>query len=233
MKSIYKCTFKNKNFDCVICLNADMPDAVRLEKIKHLPILAADGAALRLMKLGITPDFVIGDLDSFFENDLSKNYCCDKIIHLPDQNSNDFEKILNFAICKKMTNCLIIGFHGGELEHTLNNWSVLMKYSNKLNLCLLDRGRYGIPISNSIIFPTKKDEMISLIPQTEVVLTSKNLVWELHREPLKLGWREGARNRSKNSIVHLFIHQGELLLFIDERLPYAPDFSLIEGLINF
>jgi len=220
-----KITFENNFFEAIVCLNGDLPDSRIFGKFPGLPILAADGAAIKLSKLNIMPDYIIGDLDSILNeinNNLFKNTI---IIHKPDQNSNDFEKVLRYACEINLNKIIILGFHGGALEHTLNNWSVLSKMSKIMNLCIYDYFRYGICIDKSISFDTKKDEIISLLPMKKTFLTTKNLKWELNNEFLELGSREGARNQATGCLVKIDIQSGELFLFFDERIPFCPKFE--------
>lgn len=230
-RDVFKINF-DTNFDCVICLNTSLPEIEIFEKLAGIPIIAADGAAHRLNALNITPDYIIGDLDSFKINEYKGYISEDRIIHLPDQNTNDFEKILVFAKNSGWNNIIILGFHGGELEHTFNNWSVLMKFVKPLNLCIYDKSRYGIPVNFSLIMPTKLNEIISLIPQPYAKLKTKGLEWQLENEFLALGLREGARNRANKPGIMIQLTDGELLLFCDDRLPYAPSKTSVDFIVN-
>lgn len=213
-----------RHFSAVVCLNANLPEKFIFNMVSDLPLLVADGAANNVLSLGIEPTLVIGDMDSFL-SDYRQKIPSEKLIIVSDQETNDFEKILLYCIEKKYHDILIFGFHGGELEHTLNNWSVLKKYSKKLNLCIYDRNRYAIPIYESVELIVNIGEIISLIPQPKVRLNTKNLEWELKNEVLELGYREGARNVATGELLQLEILEGELLLFINHRLPIAPFFS--------
>ena len=224
--------FGSRIFDAIICLDADLPSIEFFDNFKNIPILAADGAAIRLYEMGITADYVIGDLDTFFISPIFNTFAQSKIIHETEQDTNDFEKTLNFARTKKYENLLIIGFHGGLLEHTLNNWSVFIRFAKKLNLCIYDKNRYALLIEQSIKLAVKKDEIISIIPQPKAIITTKNLYWSLNNEPLELGKREGARNIAISDYIEIYIHSGELLLFLDSRLPFSPVFSYIESNSN-
>ena len=115
-----------------------------------------------------------------------------------------------------------MGINGGELEHTLNNWSVYIKYSKLLNLCIYTKNRYGIILRENTELVLNKEEIVSLIPQPEALITTNNLYWELTKEKLELGVREGARNRARDSKVLIEIYNGEVLCFFDARLPNAP-----------
>ena len=131
--------FNDLLFDCIVCLNSDLPSKNFFKKFENIRILAADGATIKLYKKGIFADFIIGDLDSFNRNKIREKFNSDKIFYDESQETNDFEKVLEFAIKRAYHNILVVGFHGGKLEHTLNNWSILLKYKNKLNLCVYEK----------------------------------------------------------------------------------------------
>lgn len=211
-----------REFSAIVCLNANLPPKDIFEMVSGIPKIAADGAAFQMLEIGIEPDLIIGDMDSFAltpsYHEIDKN----KILVIPDQETNDFEKILLYCLRNGMNDLLVIGFHGGELEHTLNNWSVFKKYSRRLNMCLFDQNRYGISIFESVRLLVNCNEIISLIAQPKVKLTTKNLEWELKNEVLELGCREGARNVAIAEEIEIEIHEGEMLLFINNRLPIPP-----------
>lgn len=207
-------------FDCIIALNSKLPPLSFFVKyFQHTPIIGADGGAVNLFDIGIVCDYVVGDLDTFRKANIDKYFQNRQIVFNPDQEINDFEKALLFAEKKLYKNILVIGFHGGELEHTLNNWSIIKKYQDKINLCIYDNGRYAIPIYYSFTLKCKKNEMISLIPQPKVKVKTKNLKWNLNNETLELGIREGARNVATDEFFEIEVYEGSLLLFIEARVP--------------
>ena len=211
-------------FDCIICLNGEIPSKEVFHKIKDIPIFAADGAALKLLANEIEPTKIIGDLDSFCENanlDKITSNIEEKIIKIDDQNTNDFEKILLYILANKYRNCLVLGINGGEYEHSLNNWSVLTKYSQKINLCIYTSGRYGFCVTKDVSIELKKNETVSLIPCSSAIISSKNLNWELDNYLLEIGNKEGARNFASSKKIELILHQGKYYLFVDERLPFC------------
>jgi thiamine pyrophosphokinase len=214
--------FGSNNFDCIVCLKADLPGKEFFEQFS-IPVLAADGAALRLLDKSIVCDYIIGDLDSFREP--PRNIFEDeRIIYEPDQESNDFEKIFRFCEIKGFKNLLITGLHGGALEHTLNNWSVLMRYGRNFNTCLYDKGRYGLPVYGTVRMKSRKDEIISIIPVNTTKIKTAGLAWPLQDEYLVFGKREGARNKCTADEFEIHLAEGEFILFFDARLPYAPNF---------
>lgn len=212
----------NDSYDAIIALNANLPDKKFFDTFANIPLICADGAAVNVLRIGVKPVKVVGDLDSFYSDEISKTLDKSQIIYDPDQEKNDFEKAINYCNSVGYENILIVGIHGGEYEHSLNNWSVFTKYSRNNNLVVYDKSRYGFNISDSISIDTLKDEIVSLIPVGKAKLTTDNLKWELNNEVLELGKREGARNKSNGEMVKITIHEGELIFFFNARLPYAP-----------
>jgi len=213
------------SFDAIICLNGTIPSEDVFEQFADIPLIAADGAATSLVAHGIVPEFVVGDLDSVDADTLLRIDGLTEVIVEPDQDMNDFEKTLRFAEGQLWTRLLIVGFHGGDLEHTLNNWSVMLRYGRTLSLTALDRTRYAVPLYSSTSFVAATEELLSLVPQPHAHLTTEGLQWPLTNEPLTLGGREGARNRAAADVVQITIHEGSLLFFCDARLPFAPEFT--------
>ena len=211
-----------EKFDCIICLDSELPSFDVFQVLADIPIFAADGAVFKLNKMHLNIEAVIGDLDTFDRN-IKKNTVSNiKKIRITEQETNDFEKTLKYVLSKNYKNCLILGINGGELEHTLNNWSVYIKYSKLLNLCIYTKNRYGIILRENTELVLNKEEIVSLIPQPEALITTNNLYWDLTKEKLELGVREGARNRVRDSKVLIEIYNGEILCFFDARLPKAP-----------
>ncbi|ROL62229.1 thiamine diphosphokinase [Bacteroidetes/Chlorobi group bacterium ChocPot_Mid] len=220
-----KIDFKN-TYDAITCLDGNLPEKDFFSLFTGIPIFAADGAALQLMQMSVDFDKVIGDLDTLKSKNMIDKIPDSKLIYQPDQDFNDFEKTLKYAISIGKKNILICGFHGGEFEHSLNNWSVFMKYYQKTNLCLYEANRYAFAKDKSFCINTKHGEMIGLIPQPSAILTTYGLKWNLSNEKLQLGFREGARNIALSEMIQIEIHQGAILIFLDARLPGAPEFNL-------
>jgi|SRR6056300_804196 thiamine pyrophosphokinase len=212
--------FKNKKFDAVICLNGEIPEQEVFDSLVDIPLIAADGAYNRLYSLGINPNAIVGDMDSVTEKHNTEHT---EFIEIPNQNTNDFEKCVRYAQQLGYRNILIIGFTGGLLEHTVNNISIIIKFTREMNIIVYHQHRYCYYITNDIELNIKKDELVSLIPYPSAKLKTRGLNWELHSEELQMGIREGARNFAITDNIKIELLSGSYLLFIDSRLPYGPD----------
>ncbi len=218
-------TFEGTQFDAIIALFGDVPELSVFEQLAHVPLIAADGAAAPLVSVDVFPEYVVGDLDSLDDEILRTLEGISVFVLDSDQNSNDFEKSLRFALSQLWTRVLIVGMHGGDLEHTLNNWSVLMKFAPSMPLTVLDRDRYIIPVSSSFSVALQREELVSLIPQPSARLSTRGLHWDLQDEELALGVREGARNIAVDGNVEVIIHDGSILFCCDARVPWSPNFG--------
>lgn len=212
-------------FDAVICLNGSIPSVDVFEFVMDRPLIAADGAAQSLYRVGIVPEFIVGDLDSIEDEILTVLRESSELIVDPDQETNDFEKALRFAQTMMWNRLLVVGIHGGDLEHTLNNWSVLTRFGRTMDLVALDRERFGIPLYDSFAYSSTMGELLSIIPQPHARISTSGLVWSLNDEVLQHGTREGARNRSDAERVEIIIHDGSILFFCDASLPLAPELA--------
>ena len=84
------------------------------------------------------PDVVIGDLDSFkYTNHEGVNVLLNK-----DQDTNDLEKALEYALQKGAQHCVILGALGKRFDHTIKNISVLQQFHSKFESIII-RDDYG------------------------------------------------------------------------------------------
>ena len=162
----------------------------------------------------IIPDYIIGDLDSislpalkYFSN---KRVKIKKII---DQNKNDLEKCMLYAFRKGCKKLYIIGLTGKRLDHTINNLSILKKYSDKTDIkCYDDEFEYFI-INKKTEFEYKSGEVVSLISLPKATgIKTKGLKYPLKNETLEFGVREGALNIAISKVVRIDINNGCLLV---------------------
>ena len=219
-----KLRFFDKKPDCLVCLSGDFPDFSFFDEFSDIPIIAADGAANELLQYSIIPSFIVGDLDSFIPHFLPAGAACE-IIQEESQEINDFEKSMLFALKKGYKHIVITGLHGGDLEHSLNNVSVLWKlFPLFTTIVLVDSSlRIAIPVDRSFSYSAHYiGEIVSLIPSPHALLTTSGLQWNLENEALEFSVREGARNRVEHLHPEILIHEGRLLFFCDSRFPLIP-----------
>lgn len=200
-------------------LGGEIPE-ISLLREHEFVIYASDGGANILFEAGIRPDYIIGDMDSINRSYLEKFvFPEDKMIPSNDQETNDFEKSIHFIMNQGVRNIAVFGFSGGDVEHTLNNWSVLLKHSPELGMFIVNGGRMGFCVSDSCRVVSLPGEKISLLPAGETYLSTNGLKWDLEREYLILGGREGLSNLALKSHFEVILHKGGLTIFKDSVFP--------------
>ena len=125
-------------------------------------IICADGGANSAKKIGITPDYIIGDLDSVSTRTLKYFDGKSNIIKYNRQNDTDVEKSLKFAIEKKFNEVVLFGVTGDRLDHTICNLGIVIKFFNKIKISLVSERSYLKPINTSSSIQSRIGETISL-----------------------------------------------------------------------
>jgi len=91
------------------------------------PLLAADGGANHLARIGLRPDAVIGDLDSIADG-VRAWVGEDRMVHRPDQDRTDLDKSLEHAFGELgLDRLTVLGATGGRLDHALGNLGLLAR----------------------------------------------------------------------------------------------------------
>jgi thiamine pyrophosphokinase len=206
---------KKQKHALIIC-NGEMPSQNLLSPLlKKKPfIICADGGANKARAFSIMPDCIIGDLDSITQK--TRHYFSSvPIIHNPDQNSTDLEKVLEYLLVNSFTSATIIGATGDRPDHTIANFSILMKYHRKIGLQFFDERCTAEIVRKKIHFTARIGQQISLIPMGKCSgITTLGLKFPLKNESLELGVREGSSNEAVKNSITIAMKSGSLLLFI-------------------
>lgn len=183
--------------------------------VKKFTVISCDGASNTLKKYSAAPHFIIGDLDSISPQVLAfykiKNVSIKKVIN---QNKTDLEKSIDFALKMKLKNIFVIGYGGKRIDHTINNFSILKKFSGKCNIRFIDDEFEIFYSAKETQFRYKKEEVISImgVPKAGKVKT-QGLKWNLKNASLEFGKLQSALNLSISDSVKIKAGKGSLLIF--------------------
>jgi len=195
-----------QEYRSILCLNGTLPEADFFNC--DLPIIAADGAANMLMKMGVKPDLVVGDLDGVDASLLDQV----ESLYIYDQNFCDYEKALDYLESKNLLPCIVVGLNGGCLDHILNNVNIFMRSSNVLYApplygCTLSKGKYKS-------FDLPLDTKISIIGIPAAEVTTQGFKWDLKSSQLSFPGVSSCFNRSVEDTVQIKVHDGRILILI-------------------
>ena len=195
-----------------LLLNGEPPK--RLPDLSKYDIVCAtDGAYQYLKEKEIIPHFISGDFDSL--QDLPKDI---EVIHTPNQDFTDFDKILQILFDKGFTTIDVFGASGKEQDHFLGNLHTAIQWKNKLKLTFFDDySRYFLADKITEI-RNCKDKIVSLVPFPKASnIFTEGLQYPLKKEDLTFGQRIGTRNKAIKNNVKITFESGELFIFINHK----------------
>jgi thiamine pyrophosphokinase len=176
----------------VILANGEFPSHPKsLEILKSAEfIICCDGAADSLLRAGMEPDLIIGDLDSL--NKQNKEKFCDRVIQIQEQETNDLTKAFEHSLSLNPSSITILGATGKREDHTIGNISLLSLFGEKTDIPLRMVSDYGIftPIFNTTNFISKKGDRVSVFSlDCNIELKSDGLDYPLKDVKFDSWWR--------------------------------------------
>ena len=165
----------SENEPITIVGGAHFSQGLLLESLARAPVVyAADGGANLCMQYGCQPKQVIGDLDSLSPS-LRSELDPSRVIHVAEQDTADFEKLLIRVDAPSM---LAIGFMGGRIDHQMAVQTVLTAYAHRKIICVGDEDVMFVS-PPEIDLPLDAGTRISLYPMAPVQARSTGLHWPI------------------------------------------------------
>ena len=207
----------------IIFANGELPD---LEKARTLLrggdyIICADGGTRHALALGVTPDLIIGDMDSVERGQLQKLQEAEVSMELfpHDKNETDLELAIQRAVEMNPVQIIIIAGLGGRLDQTLANIALLtdIRLSN-MDIRLDDGVEEIFVCRDQAQVHGRSGDILSLIPWGGVVseVQTTNLKWPLNKETLYPERTRGVSNEMLGESASISIGAG-LLLIVHRR----------------
>lgn len=200
--------------NAVIVANGKFPDHPRPLSLIHnaSTLLCCDGSIEHLVKLGITPTAIVGDLDSVTA-ELKKRFK-NILFHNPDQNSNDLTKAVNWCAERSINSISIVGATGKREDHTLGNIGLLVRYA-RMGLqveMVTDTGiiRPLLKPAKLSSFPGQQISIFSPVNQTKI--TTNNLKYPIDNERIPEWWM-GTLNESLGCWFELTFSPGPIIVY--------------------
>ena len=213
----------------IIFANGELPDLDAARTLLQAGdyLIAADGGANHLLKMGILPEIVIGDLDSVDEDTLFQLTSAEVNIeqYSEDKDETDIELALGYAVEMRPSAILIVGGLGGRLDQTLANLSILTDPMLPKIDIRLDDGleeaffcRVSAEKGGQVEVRGRSGDTVSLIPWHGPVegVSTEGLQWPLYGETLYPDKSRGISNVMLSESASVKIENG-LLLVVHRR----------------
>jgi len=168
------------------------------------PLLAADGGADHLARIGLRPDLLIGDLDSVTPR--TRAWVGeDRVLHRPDQDRTDLEKSLIHALdVMGLERLTVLGALGGRVDHETGNLGLLCRRA--LGERLLFREPAGILLATRAVLelPAEPGELWSFWTfDPDVRVTLEGVRWPVEAGPVDAGGRPSISNEAVGETVRV------------------------------
>lgn len=143
-----------------------------MKETSYTIIIAVDGALEIVHRLGICPDYIVGDFDTV-NKELLKEYEEQKILrHPPEKDQTDTELAIETAVQHQCRELVLLGATGTRLDHSLANIFLLQRLLEKNIQAVIADDCNRLYLKNNS-FTLKKQECygryLSLLPLTEKV----------------------------------------------------------------
>lgn len=207
-------------------------------------VIAADGGLAHAKVLGVTPQLLVGDLDSVEPTDMKRFDGIQVDRHPVDKDQLDLELALNAAWARGVTEVRVAGALGGRLDQTLAALLIAGKAAREGCRVVLYGGRTEAhvgaahavaatgqsalastpePVSaNTVSASLTADTTVSLLALDQnCVVSISGVQFPLANAALPWGSGLGVSNRATGGVVELKVHSGTVALLI-EHLEPAP-----------
>ena len=180
-------------------------------------VVAADGGANHLARIGVCPAAVVGDLDSLLPG-VRAWVGEERIVPRPDQDHTDLDKTMAYVLAQGTPEeILVLAAVGGRLDHALENLGLLGRWAlgGGPTTAFLDEQHRISAVTGHRVVATVPGQGFSLLPLGRcegVSVTGAR--WPLAGEPLDLLGRTGISNQALGDSLAITVEHGVLLLFL-------------------
>ena len=181
----------------VIVGNGEFPaHQIPLNHLKNAgTIICADGGADQLISYNLTPNAIIGDMDS---TKLRKDDFKGAWISSPNQNRTDLQKTLDWCIENNLNDVTVLGTMGRREDHSLGNLHVLAEFSKKMDIRFITNYAVIYSFKGKRTFSSLIGQQISIVAIEHVrSISTSGLKYELNNEQFSPACN-GISNEAKN-----------------------------------
>lgn len=200
------------------------------EKISGLNpcrIICADVGARHCLKIDVSPEVIIGDLDSLDpETEKSLTGMGTRILSYPPQkDETDTQLALQYALSLEPEEISIFGALGGRIDHTLANMSILkIALDHGVPARLVDEWCEILIIRDRCVLEGEEGQTVSLFPFSSAVtgITLRGFAYPLENDAMEIGRPYGISNLLVANQGVITIADGLLLVIHYYRKGHFP-----------
>jgi len=201
----------------IIFLNGNLSDLTLVKQYinKHSLLIGCDGGTRHILELGLQPDVVIGDLDSFRPEEISSDHQPKYVTCPTDKDFTDSEFAIRYAQQAGYRHIILAGALGDRLDHLLGNIFLLNKdgFAN-LKLKIIEGNQEAYIVRGQTRINGQKGDTISFIPIAgkPQVKTTGGLKYDLNEYTLSLQGNTGISNILTRKSTEITVTKGSILV---------------------
>ncbi len=198
------------------------PDTVRSMLPPDAYVVAADSGLDHALALGLSPDAVVGDMDSVSRAALDAlDERIEVQVHPVDKDASDLELALRVALDFGADELIVVGGHGGRLDHLLANVGLLASEDLADVAVRWLAGRdLVVPVRDAVTIEGRARAMVSLLsvggPARGV--RTEGLRWELDDEDLDPTSTRTISNEFLGTEATVSVRSGAVLVVVPEAV---------------
>lgn len=203
---------------CSIFAGSAISDYSVLKIFSEDYIICADGGYFHAINLGINPDVIIGDFDTF-TSALPNNV---EILKFPsEKDDTDTMLAIKLALNRGYNKIRIYGALGGRIDHSVANIQSMLYIKDHGGDCVI----YGINEELTIIrneekqFSCCKDHYVSVfsLQERSLGVSTENLKYELNNSVLEASFPLGISNECLENNFKISTKNGTLLVITQKK----------------
>ena len=204
---------------CVFC-NGPLKKPTNVKQIANDCdlLIAADGGAKHFFDIEITPQVIIGDMDSI-DSDMWENKSGIEYIRYPaDKDKSDAELAVEYALEHGNEQVILVAATGSRLDHTLGNIGLVAGYPGRVAIFDGTSTLVAVDKSERCVLHGRIGAIVSLMPYSATPLTvrTKGLKYSLQDECL-ISATHGLSNELSQTEACICVSDGILLVYIENQ----------------
>jgi thiamine pyrophosphokinase len=177
------------------------------------PLLAADGGANHLARIGLRPKAVIGDLDSV--SPATRAWLGEEpFVHRPDQDRTDLDKAVEYAFDElELDRLTVLAALGGRPDHDLGNLGLLARMAIGERLIFLGSDHRTLAVTGELSVAGRPGETWSFWTyDPSVRVTIEGVRWPIDNEPINAGGRPSISNEAIADTIDIRATGGSVIV---------------------
>lgn len=181
--------------------------------------ICADGGANAAREIGLTPDAIVGDLDSISAESLA-HFRDVPLVRVPEQDRTDAEKAVEYALARgPFEEITLFGATAGRLDHVINHVALLRRFEGRTRLVLEDADARAFLARGEVRLDQPAGTTVSFFAISGAAegVTTENLRYPLRDLTLVFGEQESMSNVIERAPAWIRIRKGEIVVVAVKR----------------